>query len=110
MIPDSQQWGPIPPPEFRDADGCAVFPGSHSWSSDPDASGFDARALHVPFSLGEIEQFEMAWDCDVLDTGYDIEEEEKLLSDLVVDPLIGQLADHLLGIMPSSGGELAVEV
>jgi hypothetical protein len=109
MIPDSESGQPPFGPPFRDADGCALWPGGQSWTSDGGWLGVDARHLHVPFWLGVVDQFEMAWDCHVLQTDYELEEEEKLLADLLHDPNVRELAGFLLERYPADHGELAVE-
>jgi hypothetical protein len=109
MIPDDKHRSPLVDPPFRDADGCAVFPGGASWSSDEEYLGCDLRTLHIPIVLGDVGQFELAYDCYVLLTGYDVDEEEKFLRDLVEDPVVSELARELLDRLPSEGGEIAFE-
>jgi hypothetical protein len=109
VIPDDKHLRPIGAPPFRDADGCALFPGGHSWTSDPEWLGADGRTLHVPLRLGVVGQFELAWDCHVLESGHEIEDEEELLEDLCADPTIRELAQEQLDLLPSEGGEIAFE-
>ncbi len=106
MIPDEQQWTPGPGP-YRDADGCRLFPGQFGWVSDDDGLAGDGRSLHVPITLGDVGQFQLAWDCHVLEEGDDIEEEEELLVALSADPLVGALARDLLDGLPAE--EIALE-
>ncbi len=47
MIPDDQHFAPIPTPEYRDADGCAVFPGSHDWVILGGESGPGCRRMDM---------------------------------------------------------------
>jgi hypothetical protein len=106
VIPDEEQWTPGPGP-YCDADGCRLFPGGHDWTSDPKFLGADSRFLHCPFTLGCIDQFELTWDCHLLQTLYELEEEEKMLRDMAVDPLVGEVARDLLDGFPAN--EIAFE-
>jgi hypothetical protein len=109
MIPDDRHWSPVGVVTFRDADGCAVFPGGETWVSEREWLGVDSRTLHIPVSLGDVEQFELSRDCHVLDSGFDLDEEEELYEAMLLDPLVREVAQIALDSMPAAGGEIAFE-
>ena len=119
MIPDSEQWGDKDAPvQFRDADGCRLFPGANAWTSDPYLlDTVDGRLSHVPFRLGCVGQFEFAFECYALEIDSEMEWEEAGdveswggldLGSLALDPVIGPLAREQLDRYP--GDEIAFEV
>ncbi len=105
MIPDSEHRVPVRNPPFRDADGCARFPGGHQWIGWPEFRGVDGYTSHVPFTLGVVGQFEMAWDCHAQETLNERHfeedaEDEDVLTALLEDPLVRELAQEVLDGLP----------
>lgn len=106
MIPDTAHFVPPAPISFRDADGCRLYVGEGSWTSEP-IPGLDARTLHIPFWLGCVEQFEFAFDCFAECAKLGLAAEDRQDTGLEADPLIGALFRQLRLVFAE---EIAFEV